>query len=336
MNILSVAYPLLPVGPDSGGGAEQILFLLEHGLVARGHRSIVIAAKGSRVRGELIETPVFEGEMTEEVRVAARHDHLRAIEQALERYRIDLIHFHGLDFFNYLPSKRVPKLATLHLPPAWYPESIFHLQDVQLNCVSQSQANAAPGNKKPPVILNGIDTAEYDVASRERKHLLWLGRICPEKGVHIGLEVAHRLDLPMVIAGPVHPFRYHEVYFSQKVQPLLDDKRQYVGAVGLDRKKCLFAEAKCVLIPSLVAETSSLVAMEALSSGTPVVAFRSGALPEVIEHGVTGFIVGSQEEIAAAVKRIDEISPAACREQAKIRWSASRMVDDYIKLYESL
>ncbi len=335
LTVLSVAYPLLPVGPDSGGGAEQILYLLERGLVARGHRSIVIAAKGSRIAGELIETPAFEGEMTEEVREAARRDHLRSTEQALDRYPVDLLHFHGLDFSSYLPADRVRKLATLHLPPAWYPESIFHSEDVRLNCVSESQANAAPG-KKLPVVLNGIDTAAYEIASREKKHLLWLGRICPEKGVHIGLEVAHRLDLPMVIAGPVHPFRDHQLYFSQQVQPLLDAKRQYVGAVGLDRKRSLFAEAKCVLIPSLVAETSSLVAMEAISSGTPVVAFRSGALPEVVEHGITGFIVESQEQMADAVKRIDEISPAACREQANNRWSASRMVEDYITLYESL
>lgn len=336
MTILSVAYPLLPVGPDSGGGAEQILYLLERRLVAHGHRSIVIAAKGSRVRGELIKTSAFEGEITDEVREIAQHDHLRSIEHALDRYHVDLIHFHGLDFFKYLPVNRVRKLATLHLPAGWYPESIFHSDDVQLNCVSESQAYAAPGKKKLPVILNGIDTAEYDTTSREKKHLLWLGRICPEKGVHIGLEVAHRLDLRMLIAGPVHPFRDHEVYFSQQVQPLLDDKRQYVGAVGLDSKKRLFAEAKCLLIPSLVAETSSLVAMEALSSGTPVVAFRSGALPEIVEHGVTGFIVESQEEMEDAVKRIDDISPATCREHAQTRWSASRMADDYIKLYESL
>ncbi len=336
MTILSVAYPLLPVGPDSGGGAEQILYLLERGLVERGYRSVVIAAAGSRISGELIETPAFEGEMTEEVREAARGEHRRSIERALHRYDVDVIHFHGLDFYKYLPSNGVRKLATLHLPPAWYPEFIFHSGDFQLNCVSESQAHAAPGKKKLPVVLNGIDTAQYDVRSRDRKHLLWLGRICPEKGVHIGLEVAHRLDLPMVIAGPVHPFRAHERYFSQEVAPLLDDKRQYVGAVGLDRKKFLFAEAKCLLIPSLVAETSSLVAMEALSSGTPVVAFRSGALPEVVEHGTTGFIVESKTEMEEAIQRVDDISPATCREQAKTRWNASRMIDDYIRLYESL
>lgn len=336
MTVLSVAYPLLPAGPDSGGGAEQILYLLERGLVARGYRSIVIAAKGSRVRGELIETPAFDGEMTEQVRSAARQHHLRAIEHAIGRYPVDLIHFHGLDFYEYLPQDRVPKLATLHLPPEWYPDRIFHSKGVQLNCVSESQANAAADKRKLPVVFNGIATAPYRVASRERKHLFWLGRICPEKGVHLALEIAHQLDLPMVVAGPVHPFRDHEMYFEQKVRPLLDARRQFVGAVSLEEKVRLFAEAKCVLIPSLVAETSSLVAMEAISCGTPVVAFRSGALPEIVEHGVTGFIVGAQNEMRDAVRRVGEISADTCRERAKSRFDASRMVEDYIKLYESL
>jgi glycosyltransferase involved in cell wall biosynthesis len=336
MTILGVAYPLLPVGPDSGGGAEQILYLLERGLVRRGFRSVVIAAKGSQVSGELIETPAANGEITEEVREAVRRDHLRCIEEALNRYRIDLIHFHGLDFYKYLPGTEVRQLATLHLPPAWYPEAIFRFENIQLNCVSESQANAAPTKKGLPVILNGIDTERYRPASAGKKHLMWLGRICPEKGVHIGLEVARQLDIPMVVAGPVHPFHDHQMYFTQRVQPLLDAHRQYVGSVGLDQKKALFAEAKCVLIPSLVPETSSLVAMEAISCGTPVVAFRSGALPQVVEHGVTGFIVDSQQEMTEAVKRIGDISPQRCRQRAELRFDASRMVQDYINLYESL
>lgn len=335
MTVLSVAYPLLPVSRDSGGGAEQILYLLERGLVARGHRSIVIAANGSTVDGKLIASRAFDGEMTEEVREHARRDHLRLIEQAVAHHSIDLIHFHGLDFYAYTPAAHIPKLATLHLPPAWYPDKIFRSSDVRLNCVSESQADAAPTPARLPVIPNGIDTRQYLQDGGERKQLLWLGRICPEKGVHIALEVAHRLNARLIVAGPVHPFRDHEMYFSNRVEPLLDDRRQYVGCVGFADKKALLAQAKCVLIPSLVAETSSLVAMEALSSGAPVVAYRSGALPEVIEHERTGFIVDSQDEMASAVGRVHEISSETCRTQAQARFDVSRMVDGYISLYES-
>jgi len=336
LTILSVAYPLLAAGQDSAGGAEQILYLLERGLVQAGHRSIVIAAAGSQVSGELIETAGPSNEITDEQRRLAQEEHLRCINAALSRYKIDLIHFHGLDFHTYLPLQPVLKLATLHLSPAWYPPSIFDAPKLHLNCVSDSQAGTAPGKTKLPVVLNGIDIEKYQSATSSKNYLLWMGRICPEKGVHIALEVAHRAGLPAIAAGPVHPFRDHQVYFSECVQPLLDDQRQYAGAVGLGRKTELLAQARCLLIPSLFAETSSLVAMEAISSGTPVIAFRSGALPEVVDHGVTGFIVDSQDEMVAAVRRIGEISPATCRDVARRRFDSSRMVRDYLKLYESL
>jgi glycosyltransferase involved in cell wall biosynthesis len=337
MTVLNVAYPLLPVGTDSGGGAEQILSLIEQGLVDAGHRSVVIAARGSKTAGELIEGSVIRGEITDDARQEAQRVHLACIEKALRRYPIDLIHFHGLDFYSYLPKQTVPMLATVHLPVSFYPAWIFNDDArVKLNCVSKAQANSAPSPRKPPVVLNGVDTERYRGNPGEKKFLLVLTRICPEKGVHIALEVAHRLDRPLIIAGPVHPFRDHQIYFSEQVQPLLDEKRQYVGPVGIDVKAELLAGARCLLIPSLVAETSSLVAMEAISSGTPVVAFRSGALPEVIEHGETGFIVDCQDQMIEAVEHTDEISSETCRSAAKLRFDSRRMVNDYLELYDRI
>ena len=341
LTVLSVAYPLLPAGPDSAGGAEQILALLERGIIHAGHRSVVIAARGSEVSGHLIPTSPSSGEITEAQRSSAQREHLECINTALLQYRIDLIHFHGLDFNTYLPRHALPKLATLHLPPAWYPPAIFDAPDLHLNCVSHTQATTTPGKAKLPVVPNGIDLQQYAPAAAAtnrpvRNDLLWIGRICPEKAVHIALELAHSLDLPAVVAGPVHPFHDHQAYFSKRVQPLLDDRRRHVGPIGLKQKIKLLSEARCLLIPSVVAETSSLVAMEAIGSGTPVIAFRSGALPEVIDHGVTGFLVDSQDEMADAVRRSDDISPATCRDVANQRFDAARMVNDYLRLYESL
>lgn len=336
MNILSVAYPLFPVNPDSAGGTEQILFLLERGLAARGHRSIVVAARGSRVEGELIETPAPCGEITEAAREQAQAAHAEAIAHALEEFPVDLIHLHGLDFHAYVPNTGAPKLATLHLPLAWYPERIFQLRGVALCCVSQSQAQTAPAGWQLPVLPNGIDLNQYKAAPRRGEYLLWLGRVCPEKGTAIALRIAHRLDLALIAAGPVHPFASHRSYFSEQVAPLLDEKRAWVGPVGRERKTQLLAEARCVLIPSLAAETGSLVAMEAISSGTPVIAFRAGALPEIVESGVTGFVVDSEDEMAEAINHALEISPARCREEALRRFDSARMVGDYVNLYRDL
>lgn len=328
MTVLSVAYPLFPVGPDASGGAEQILYLLDREIVRSGERSVVLAAGGSSVSGELISTAAPEGALTDAVRAEAQLQHRAAIEHILQNRRVDVIHFHGLDFDTYLPDTDVPMIVTLHLPLAWYPEAALHQNRAKLVCVSESQATGTDF----PVVLNGIDTSRFQPAPKQDL-LLWLGRICPEKGVHLALEAAHEADASLLIAGPVHAFESHQSYFHNSVEPLLDGKRCYIGPVDGLNKTRLLAEARGVLIPSLAAETSSLVAMEAISSGTPVIAFSSGALPEVVDHDTTGFIVDSPAGMAGAIPKLAEISPEACRAVAEARFEAKRMACDYFRLY---
>ncbi len=312
------------------------MYQLERGIVEAGHQSVVIAAVGSAVSGELISTVAMTDEITEQGREISRKAHLQQIGQVLSQKPIDLIHFHGLDFSSYLPSSRIPKLATLHLPPAWYSPSVFKMPEVRFCCVSEAQADTVPTRERPTVVCNGIDLSVFKSTCERAPYLLWIGRICPEKGTGIALRVAHRLRLPLIVAGPVHPFRTHQQYFTEDVQPLLDNQRQWIGSVGLRDKVKLLSEARCLLIPSFAEETSSLVAMEACSSGLPVIAFRSGALPEVVEHEVTGFIVDDEDQMVLAVERTARISAERCRERAWTRFAASRMVRDYLSLYERI
>lgn len=333
MNVLSVGYPLFPVSTDSPGGAEQILAYIDRLLVGQGHRSLVMAAAGSHVSGMLIPTAAPNPELiSEHDRQNAQAEYRTLLEGLLRQGLIDLIHFHGLDFHTYLPETSIPMLATLHLPMSWYPTHIFNLPGLQLNCVSQSQA----GTSGLPVVPNGIDTHYFFPEGEKGNYLLWLGRICPEKGVHLALRAAHELDLPLRVAGPVHPLAAHQDYYDKQVKPLLDGKRVHLGPVGREQKRELLRAARGLLVPSLVDETSSLVSMEAMSCGTPVIAYNSGALPEVVQHGVTGFIVESIEGILAAVRNLKEISGERCRSEAVRRFDVFEMGKGYMALHEAI
>lgn len=337
--ILSVAYPLTKVGSDAIGGAEQILNTLDRALTGAGHRSIVIAAEDSKISGELIASPKFSRRLDDSIRDWACHIHRRLIQQVLSKYSVDLVHMHGLDFHSYAPGSEVPVLATLHLPPEFYPQDIFGWQHrhFRLNCVSWSQHRRCPPS---PLLLdpipNGVDVDGLDGTAEKENFALAMGRICPEKGFHLALDAARRTGMELLLAGRVFPYEYHRRYFQDEIQPRLDSKRRFVGPLGFRRKKRLLARAKCLIITSLVAETSSLVAMESLACGTPVIALRSGALPEIVDHGRTGFLVSDAAGIARALHNVDRLDPNECRGAAQARFSAKAMAEKYLCLYERL
>ena len=333
MTVLNVAYPLAPVGPHATGGAEQVLSLLDRALVRAGHESVVIACEGSTVAGRLVAIPCPAGPLDEAARRKAQADTRRAIRDALARRRIDVVHLHGVDFAEYAPAFGPPRLATLHLPPSWYPRAAFRT-GAQLVCVSSAQARVCPAESR--TIANGIDLDDFGAMVRKREFALALGRVCPEKGYHLALDAAAEAGMPLVLAGAVYGYPAHVEYFEREIAPRLDARRRFIGAAGLARKRRLLAAARCLVIPSQVAETSSLVAMEALASGTPVIAFRSGALPEIVEDGRTGFVVDGVAEMARTMRRAGEIDPEVCRQTARERFPAERMCAEYLSLYERM
>jgi glycosyltransferase involved in cell wall biosynthesis len=339
LTVLNVAFPFAPVGPDAVGGAEQVLAQLDVALVRAGHRSVVLACAGSRPAGTLVATPRATGPMTDAVRRRVHAVYRRAIARALRRWRVDVIHMHGIDFHAYLPPPGPPVLATLHLPPEWYPPAIFDLDrpNTFLHCVSASQRERCPrGARLLPDVPNGVALDALRPGRVKRSFLIALGRICPEKGFHIALDAAKRADVPLLLAGQTFPYETHESYFAREIAPRLDDSRRFIGPIGLARKRRLLSAARCLLVPSLAPETSSLVAMEALACGTPVIAFPAGALPEIIEHGRTGFIVRDEREMAEAIREAARIDPEVCRAAARERFSLERTVERYFALYRKL
>jgi hypothetical protein len=260
-----------------------------------------------------------------------------AMSGILAREAIDLVHLHGLDFFEYLPPAGVPVLVTLHLPLDLYPETTLRAPRPKtwLVPVSARQARAFPGLTLLPPIENGVDlpTARPHAC---HGYALALGRICPEKNFADALQAAHLARCPLLLAGRVYDYPEHRHYFGSEIVPRLDRSRRWIGCIAGARKRRLLAGARCVLIPSRIAETSSLVAMEALAAGVPVIAYPAGALPDIIEHGRTGFIVEDVPSMARAIRAAARIRREDCRGAARERFCAGRMIQQYFTLYERL
>ncbi len=341
LTVLNAAYALAPVGPDSVGGAEQILSAIDHALCRAGHRSLVVACRGSRAAGTLIDTGVDpDATLDDAARNRAEAATRDAIARTLAATQVDVLHVHGLDFPRTLPDVAPPTLATLHLPPDWY-GALPSRPGLHHNCVSAAQHAAClalgpPAGLLPPV-PNGVPVQLLAATRiRRRGFALMLGRVCQEKGQHIALQAAHLAGVPLLLGGAAFPYPDHQAYFRRDVAPLLDRQRRFLGPLGFARKRRFLAAASCLLVPSQAAETSSLVAMEALACGTPVIAFRSGALPDIVEDGRTGFLVRDAAEMARAIGQVHVLDRDLCRSLASARFDLRRMTDGYLRYYAGL
>lgn len=194
------------------------------------------------------------------------------------------------------------------------------------------------------VVPNGIALDYFEAVNNDvsqnggRQGLLWLGRICEEKAPHLALDIAERAGLPLTLVGQVYPFTYHQQYFAREVAPRLESmpNARFISAPSAELKRRLLREAQALLITSLAEETSSLVAMEAAASGTPVIAFRRGAHAEVVREGVTGFLVEDTKQAVLVLQNISSISAQSCVHYAQENFSAVKMCERYSALYQQL
>jgi glycosyltransferase involved in cell wall biosynthesis len=214
---------------------------------------------------------------------------------------------------------------------AGIPENVF------FNCVSETQRSTFMDIPQVlGVVRNGIDVERFPMSEQRSDYVLWLGRVCPEKAPHLAIEAAQRAGLPIVVAGQVYPFQWHEDYWEREVKPLIDgDRVRWVPLPSFEEKTKLLREARALLVTSQIAETTSLVALEAMASGTPVIAFGVGALKEVVRKG-TGFIVSDVEAMAEACRDVSAIRGQECREWVEGEYSVAAMADGYEALIGDL
>jgi glycosyltransferase involved in cell wall biosynthesis len=342
MRIAQIAPLYEPVPPALYGGTERVIAALCDGLVGRGHDVTLFAADPSTTRARLepMGPPLRERMSRHELSQVAPHLHLKMLTDVYERAdEFDIIHSH-VDVWTlpFTTRTSTPSVLTMHgrLDTPYVQATLPLYPDVPLVSVSDSQRAPLRHRRQrwAATVYNGLDLAGYGQHAREPGgHLAFVGRISPEKGPILAIEVARRTGRPLRIGAKVDPVDVD--YFEQEVEPLLGGDVTFVGEVDETRKPAFFGGAAATLFPSDWPEPFGLVMIESLGAGTPVIALRRGAVPEVLVDGVTGFICDDVDAMVAAVGRIGEIDPQDCRAHAR-RFSADVMCDAYDDVYRSL
>lgn len=338
MRIAQVAPLIESVPPHGYGGTERVVAYLTDELVRQGHQVTLFATGDSTTTAELVACAPQALRLDERVVDPIAHQILEIERVASMREAFDVIHWH-LDYFHYPLSRRVrvPSVTTLHgrldlpdLQPLY-----AEFDDVPLVSISNDQRAPLPNVNWVATIHHGMPVDELIPHDAPGEYLAFLGRISPEKRADRAIEVARRAGLPLKIAAKVDDA--DRDYFATKIEPMLEAQHvEFVGEIGPERKNEFLGKAAALLFPIDWSEPFGLVMIEAMACGTPVIAWRSGSVPEVIEDGVSGFIVESIDASVAAVGRLHEVSRHGCRASFEQRFTADRMARNYVEVYERL
>ena len=336
MKVALLSTCALATPPRKYGGTELVVAELAKGLSNLGHQVTVFATGDSRVEGSLryhFEQPIWPpNELAE-----TRHASFAWREVARFLSDFDVVHInHGaaLRFHLHVP---VPTVMTIH--HARVDELVEHYRafdGVEYVAISERQAQIIPELKVSRVIHHGLDPSLYTQGSGDGGYVAFLGRFAQEKAPHLAIDAARKAGMRLRIGGT-----YHEVgvdYYAREMQPRLAsaDDVECCGELGHDAKVELLRGAAALLFPIQWEEPFGLVMIESMLVGTPVIAFRHGSAPEVVEEGVTGFLVDNAEQMAQRIGELGRIDRERCRERARSRWSSSRMAREYVELYEKV
>jgi glycosyltransferase involved in cell wall biosynthesis len=341
MRVLQVCPLWFPVARDSHGGIETFLTHLVSALGNLGCEVTVLASGDSRVEAELLPSgldhvaSLMKSGSAEEYSYYEQHQLQLALRHSS---RFDLLHSHvgsGAYVLSAVDGLRDRVLHTVHTPVyrdmGWF---AGEHPEVWFSTVSHYQAAKLWPRRtaRRRVIHNGIDPAEFGWRPGGGGGLVFIGRMEWVKGPDIAVQVARTLGCALWLAGPVVERRF----FEQSIQPFLDARIRYVGIVDHRQKNELFGQADCVLLPFRREEPFGLVAIEAMACGTPVVSLARGALPEIVEPGVTGYLAGSEEELPDRVRAAIALDREAVRSRAVDRFDISDVARRYLQLYEEM
>ncbi len=337
LRIALVAPPMKSVPPVGYGGTERIVAALAEGLHARGHEVTLFASGDSEAAGTIEPTvPAalwdsgFDGDAT----YYLQHTVARVWDEA---GRFDIIHSH-LENYGFALARHCPTpvVSTLHgrLDNPGLPELLAEYHDIPLVAISDNQRRWQPDLGWVGTVHHGLPLASMPFRRRPGDHLTVIGRISPEKGIAEAIELARMAGLPLDIAAKVHRPEEHEL-FASLVQPAIDEGIVlFHGELPPEGRDPLLAGALATLMLGGWPEPFGLVAIESLATGTPVIARRAGALPEIVEPGIDGFLVDDVIEARAALERVPSLDRERIRARALERFSTERMTRDYEAVYE--
>jgi len=338
MRIAQVAPLFESVPPKQYGGTERVVSYLTEALVRQGHDVTLFASGDSQTSARLVPGSA-RSLRTDPQCVDPVMCHFVMLEEVHARApRFDIVHFH-CDYLHFPVSSRgaMPHLTTLHgrldlrdLGPLYdrFPEE-------PVVSISNAQRRPLPQANWAGTVYHGLPENLYESHPEPGDYLAFVGRISPEKRLDRAIEIAQRSGMPLKIAAKVD--RFDRDYFDEHIEPLLHDPRvEFVGEIGEAEKSDFLGNAYALLFPIDWPEPFGLVMIEAMACGLPVIAWRRGSVPEVIDHGVTGFIVDNLDAAVQAVARVGELSRSRCRRVFETRFSDRRMCQDYVRIYRQI
>ncbi len=343
MRILQLAPIWETVPPPGYGGTESVVSVLTEELVRRGHEVTLCASGDSSTSAELFAVQPFSLRPAGLAQESLQYSLVHVAKALKDADEYDVVHNH-----NGPPSElgmamshlvNVPFLTTLHNYPSEETRFIWSHYEGWYNTISRRQVEmmeCLPRARFAGVAHNAIDVEDFPYQSRKQDYALFIGRFSRDKAPHLAIEAADRAGIRLVLAGKIALDEEYE-YFETCIRPRLCPGRiEYAGEADARTKRELFANARVLLMPLLWDEPFGLVMVEAMACGTPVIAYRRGAAPEIVCEGSSGYLVTDAEEMAVRIECLDDIDPLACRLHVEQHFSPAALADRYLALYNRI
>jgi glycosyltransferase involved in cell wall biosynthesis len=338
MRIAQIAPLDESVPPQTYGGTERVVHYLTEELVGMGHEVTLFAAGDSQTSAKLV--PICGKSLRLAGEYVSRHVYISIMMEELFRRRsdFDIAHIH-IDYVHLPMFRRgeLPTVTTLHGRQDFAGIDLLYREfsEMPLVSISTSQRAPLPIARWAATVYHGLPRKIYSYSPEGGKYLAFLGRVSEEKGIAAAIEIAKRVGMKLKIAAKVDVD--NEQYFRDHVVHLLNHPLiEFIGEIGEDKKSDFLGGATALLFPIAWPEPFGLVLIESMACGTPVIAFRAGSVPEIIEDGENGFIVSTIDEACAALGRVNELSRARCRHVFEKRFTARTMAKNYVRVYEDI